>query len=69
MIERQEIEGFLNQYVSVGIPHLVYENQLFFHTGQLTELTDEYVKIQTKSGLKLIPLDQIREIRIARRGL
>jgi len=61
-MNRNEIEEFLNEYVTIAIPHLVLDRP-FFHTGILTEVGDYYVTIKIKDGYKQICINDITEIR------
>jgi hypothetical protein len=54
---------FKGEYVSVGIPHNVAPGKLFWYYGTLTEVTDTEIKIQMSHGVKLIPLNQIMELK------
>ena len=59
----EEIESFLNQTVSIGVPHLILEGQLFFHYGILKYVDSEEIQIQTKDGFRRIPIKNIVAIR------
>jgi len=63
MIEPKEIEKLLNYYVAVGIPHYVDEGKLYFYFGILKNITNDTIKIEKKDGLKIIPIEQVKEIR------
>jgi len=66
MIESNECDEFLNQRVGIGVAN--FENGgIFFYYGQLLEVTNEYAKIKMDTGYKQIPLDEIIEIKSARR--
>ena len=61
MIVKKYIEDFLGKIIDVGIPHL-YEERLFYFTGELLELTDEYLILKNNQGIKQIQLKSIVEI-------
>jgi ferredoxin-fold anticodon binding domain-containing protein len=67
MIVKEYIEGFLGKIIDVGIPHL-YEERLFYYTGELLELTDEYLILKKKDGIKQIQLKNIVEINLHKGG-
>lgn len=66
MIDRNECEEFLNQRVGIGVTNFL-NGGVFFHYGHLLEVTDEYAKIRMDVGYKQIRLDEIIEIRTAKR--
>ena len=66
MIDSNECMEFLNHRVGIGVTN--FENGgIFYYYGQLLEVTDEYVKIKMDIGYKQIRLDEIIEIKRARR--
>jgi ferredoxin-fold anticodon binding domain-containing protein len=67
MIVKEYIEDFLGKIVDVGIPHL-YENRLFYHTGELLELTDDFLILKKKDGIKQLQLRDIAEINLNKDG-
>ena len=68
MIERSEIERFLNKRIAVGIPHNIISGRLFFYFGILKYVDDLEVKIETNNGYKIIPLTNILDIHEAQGG-
>jgi ferredoxin-fold anticodon binding domain-containing protein len=67
MIVKEYLEDFLGKIIDVGIPHL-YEERLFYYTGELLELTDEYLILKKKDGIKQIQLKNIVEINLHKGG-
>lgn len=65
MITKNECLEFLNEFVSVGIPHAT-EPRNFFYSGVLLEVTDYYIKLKTRNGYKEIPYNELKEIRRGR---
>ncbi len=61
-LSREDLKEFLNEYVTIAIPHLVLDRP-FFHTGILTEVDDYYITIKIKDGYKQISINDILEIR------
>lgn len=66
IITRGECSEFLNKHIGVGIPDFK-GNGVFFYYGTLLEVTDQYVKLKMDVGYKQINLDEIIEIKNARR--
>jgi len=67
MLSKDEIEHFLNKPVSVGVPHVVMEGQLFFYYGRLIYVDSEEIKLETKKGFRVVPIEQIKSLQIDRR--
>jgi hypothetical protein len=67
LIDKGEIQLFLDKYVRVGVPHDIIPNKLFFYFGYLKYVNSTEVKIQTNNGFRIIPLDQIMDIQEIRR--
>jgi len=66
MIESNECKEFLNKRVGVGVTN--FENGgVFYYYGTLLEVADQYVKLKMSIGYKQINLEEIIEIKIARR--
>ena len=61
-MNRNDCEEFLNETVTVAIPHIILDRP-FFVTGLVKEVTDGYIKLQVKDGYKHIQIDEIIEIR------
>ena len=66
MIDREEIEFFLNQYVAVGVPNDMTHGKLFFYFGILKYVDSTEIKIETNNGFKIIPISNIYDIHKAR---
>ena len=64
MIECNEIEPFLNKYISVGVPHDIIAGKLFFYYGYLKYVDNLEIKLEMKNGVKIIPLDRILDIHL-----
>jgi len=66
MIESKECNEFLDQRVGIGVTN--FENGgIFYYYGILLEVTDQYVKIKMDIGYKQINLEDIIEIKTARK--
>lgn len=61
-MERQECLEFLNEYVDVGTPHMFLDRP-FFIKGIVLEITEQYLKLKMSDGYKMLPLENIIEIR------
>jgi hypothetical protein len=66
LIELEEIEKFLNYYVRIGVPHDVISNRLFFYFGFIKYVDSTELKLETKKGFRIIPLENVRDIQIMR---
>lgn len=66
MIESSECEEFLNQRVGVGVSNFL-NGGIFFYYGYLMEVTEQYIKLRMDTGYKQINLDEIIEIKRAKR--
>lgn len=67
MFERDEILEFLHKTIDIGIPRFEDNDRLFYYTGVLTEVTQEYIKLKLWDGIKQIPINDVIEIRLSRR--
>jgi len=66
LIESDECNEFLNERVGVGVAN--FENGgIFYYYGILLEVTTQYVKIKMDIGYKQINLEEIIEIKTARK--
>ena len=45
--------------VDVGIPHYNNPNKLFFITGKLIEVNDQYILLETSKGIRRLSLVDI----------
>ena len=68
MIEKNELIEFLNCLVDIGIQHYNCLDRPFYHTGYLREANDNFIKLKMETGYRMIPLDEILEIRLSTRG-
>ena len=57
----EECKEFLLKTVAIGVPHKT-ETRPFFHYGKLLEVTQQYAKVRTANGYKIVPLEDIVEI-------
>jgi len=62
MLEKEYIEAFIEKNVSVGVPHLILDNRLFFYYGILKSVTRNEITLQTKNGFKIIQIEEIKDI-------
>lgn len=60
-MDANECKEFLHKLVAIGVPHQT-EMRPFYHYGNLLEVTNQYAKIRTVNGYKLVPLEDILEI-------
>ena len=67
-MQREEIELFFkaSRTVAVGIPSSdINRDRPYFYFGTIIELTNEYLVIQYKDGLKKIRFSEIEDIHFA----
>lgn len=64
MIEKKEIEEFLNKYVAVGVPHDIIAGRIFFYFGIVKYINSDELKIETKNGYRIVSLENIRDIHL-----
>ena len=64
MSENATYNDFLGQFVNVGIPHYTRERRLFFITGLVTSVEDDFLILRIKDGIRKIPFSDIMEISI-----
>jgi hypothetical protein len=64
---KEDLTIFLYEFVSVGVPHSTVQGQLFFYYGKLKEVTEKEIKLETKTGLRLISIENIIDIHLDRR--
>ena len=69
MIDRYDLEKFKGKHVCLGVPNDMDDTRLFFYFGLLINVNNEYCKIKTNIGYKIIPISQIRDIHLAGRGV
>ena len=62
LIDIEDVEGFLNKYVAVGVPHDLIYNRLFYYFGFLKSIENKEITIRTKNGFKIIPIENIKHI-------
>ncbi len=65
MIVKEYCEPFLGKIVNIGIPHH-YLDRLFFVTGKLLEVSDDYLIVRKKDGVQQIELRDIIEISLSK---
>ena len=65
MLEKKDIEQFLDEFVAIGVPHGIVPDKLFWYFGTLKDINNFEVKIELygKDGYKLIPISDIQDIR------
>ena len=61
-MEKKECMECLTDLVDVGTKHLFLDRP-FFLKGIVLEITDQYLKLKLSDGYKIIPLEDIIEIR------
>jgi hypothetical protein len=62
MLNKKIIDSFLNKSVSVGVPHIILPDRLFFYYGRLHEVTGSSITLETKQGFKIVPIEQIKDL-------
>jgi len=62
-MKKDFFEEFKNEFCDVGIPHRFIDNRLFYYTGRVIELTDEFLVLKNSKEVKQISLKDIKEIR------
>ena len=65
MIVKEYCEPFLDKIVNIGVPHH-YLDRLFFVTGELLEINNDFLIIRKKDGVQQIELKDIIEISLNR---
>lgn len=60
-MDEKTCREFLHKIVAIGVPHQT-EMRPFYFYGELLEVTDQYAKIKTMTGYRLISIDDIIEI-------
>ena len=60
-MEKRFLEPYFNKQVAIGVPHHTRPRP-FFYYGKLIELTDVYIILQFKSGIKQIPIAEIVDV-------
>jgi hypothetical protein len=63
-MEREDILPYDGGYVDIGIPHYVIPNRLFYQKGILEEILQDEIKLKMENGIKIIPFEEIKEIRL-----
>lgn len=69
MFRKEDLTIFLNKLVSIGVPHSIIDRELFFYYGRLKEVTEKEIKLETDHGLRLILIEEIKDIHLDRRYL
>lgn len=59
---------FLGKMVDVGIPNYNEIGRLFFFTGVILEISDEYIILKIKDGIRKIPVADIIALSLTRHG-
>lgn len=67
MITKEEIINLIGFFISVGVPNFDFPDQLFFYYGVLKEVTDTTLKLETRAGVKIVPLAKVMDVHITRR--
>ena len=64
MSEKNLYEQYLKKTVNVGIPNYIHKDRLFFITGFVLDLDENYVILKIKDGMRKIPYSDIIEISV-----
>lgn len=67
MIVKEYYKPFLGKIVNIGIPHH-YLDRLFFVTGEVLEVNDDYLILRKRDGIRQIELSDIIEISLNLEG-
>jgi len=62
MLKKEELELFLGKHIAIGVPHIVDSDRLFYYYGTLIYVDYRQIKLETKNGFKLVPIDLIQDI-------
>ena len=65
----EDCRAYLNKSVGIGLPHWVVPDKLFFYYGTIIEITDNFLLLKGKNGLKQIILQDINQIVKDRDGM
>ena len=63
-MEREDLLPYTGEFVDIGIPHYIIPDRLFYQKGILEEIFEDEIKLKLDNGVKIIPLNQIKEIRL-----
>lgn len=69
MLKCNECNEFVGEYVDIGTKNYDFPDRFFYFTGLLKEVNEEFAKLKTRAGYKLISLNDIFEIRFSREGV
>jgi hypothetical protein len=67
MLKKDDLEKFLDEAVSVGVPHSIIEGRLFYYYGKLSNVSEGEIKLETNNGIRLISVEDIIDIHFDRR--
>ena len=62
-IEKRRYEKLFGKNVAVGVPHFT-ERRPFYHYGQIVEVDDNSIVLETKKGLQRIVISDIIQLSI-----
>ena len=62
-MKKEYIKNYENKLVNIGVPHLVLDHRLFYHTGKIIEITNEYLTLKKNDSIKQIRLEDVIEIK------
>jgi hypothetical protein len=63
-MERKDLLPYDGCFIDIGTPHYVIPNRLFYEKGILEEILETEIKLRLEKGVKIIPISQIKEIRL-----
>jgi len=61
-------EEFLNKRVNIGVPNFLRPTRLFFITGDVLSVSEGYITLKIKDGLRKIPYSDVIQIIISKEG-
>lgn len=66
MLKNEDFDKFIDENVTIGVPHRVISDKLFFYYGKLEAVDTKHAKLNLKDGqgIRLIPISKILEIRL-----
>lgn len=67
LIGKKECLIFLHKYVSVGVPSFNL-GRPFYLSGEVIEVTEDYLTVKMPNGYKQIYFEDLVEIRVAKRA-
>ena len=61
---RRFLDRNIGKMVTIAVPHMILPQGLFFYTGEISSINQEYVMLETDKGFKKIIITDIQEVRL-----